>query len=710
MKQILQNISNGEIEYIELPKPSVAENDIIINTNVSLISSGTERMLLNFGKASYWEKARQQPEKFKEVLNKISTDGLLTTMDAVKYKLSQPLPLGYSNVGVITDVGRNVRGFSIGDRVVSNGPHAECVKVPQNLCALIPKNVDNESASFTVLASIGLQGIRLAEPTIGESFVVIGAGLIGLLTVQILIANGCKVLAIDLNDEQLELASQFGAITCNPSSVDTVTAGINFSKGDGVDGVIIAATTKSNDLISQAAQMSRKRGRIILVGVTGLELNRSDFYEKELTFKVSCSYGPGRYDPLYENKGQDYPLPFVRWTQKRNFEAILEMLNNDLINVKPLITHNFLFEDAKKAYKTLIHNKSLGIILNYKKSKQESVLQEVQLKKNNFNNKKSKIGFIGAGNYGSRVLIPAFKDAEAQLHTLITNGSYKSILQGKKFGFSKASTDVSEILTNQDINTVVIATRHDSHAHLVSKALESGKNVFVEKPLAINLSELKQVELSYKNFINTGNKVILMVGFNRRFSPHAQKMKALIDPIKAPKSFIITVNAGYIAPEHWTQDKKIGGGRIIGEACHFIDLMCYFANSKIISIQAHCMSNNNKTEKVEDNASITLGFMDGSFGTILYLSNGAKNFPKERVEIFVEGKILQLDNFKKLSGYGWNNFKKMNFWNQNKGQKDCIKAFLNSIRTNYSPISPEQIFEVTRTSIKVSEILRRQKR
>lgn len=712
MKQILQDLSNGDTLVLESPVVTSSFNSVIIHTTTTLISAGTERMLVGFGKASYLEKVRQQPEKVKMVLEKVKTNGLFATIDAVQSKLSQPLPLGYCNVGVVSEVGANVLNLKCGDRVVSNGPHADVVKVPKNLCVRIPDNVDDESAAFTVIASIGLQGLRLAAPTLGEAVVVIGAGLIGLLTVQLLKAQGCRVLAIDFDENKLKLARQFGAETCNPGAgEDVLAAALAFSRGQGVDAVLITASTKSSDPITQAAHMSRKRGRIVLVGVTGLELNRADFYEKELSFQVSCSYGPGRYEEQYEEKGLDYPIGFVRWTEQRNFEACLDMMASGQLDVKPLITHRYLFEDAVSAYETLTNDKSaLGIILQYTSDVAERGLREVTLRDDQkFDASKPVIGFIGAGNYASRMLIPAFKAANAQLHSIATSGGVNGVVHGKKAGFTQALSDVDRMLSDNLLNTVVIATRHNSHASLVCKALQAGKHVFVEKPLAISLEELAEVEASYHTAAMSGKRLHLMVGFNRRFAPQVQKIKALLAPVKEPKAFIMTMNAGAIPANHWTQDHAVGGGRIIGEACHFIDLMRYLAGCEIVSVEARRMGETPYLAVTEDNASITLGFADGSFGTIHYLANGASSFPKERIEVFTAGRILQLDNFRKLKGFAWPKFHKMNQWRQDKGQRACAAAFIASIEQGIaSPIPIEEIFEVARVTIDVATRLRQQ--
>jgi predicted dehydrogenase/threonine dehydrogenase-like Zn-dependent dehydrogenase len=713
MQQLLQDMAKGGTSAVSAPAPQVGREQILIHTTTTLISAGTERMLVGFGKASYLDKARQQPDKVKMVLEKAATDGLLTTIEAVRSKLAQPLPLGYCNVGVVAEVGAGVDGFKTGDRVVSNGPHADVVKVPKNLCAHIPDGMDDESAAFVVVASIGLQGIRLAQPTLGEAFVVTGAGLIGLLTVQLLRAQGCRVLAIDFDETKLALARTFGAATCNPGAgEDPVAAGMAFSRGQGVDGVIITASTPSNDPVAQAARMSRKRGRIVLVGVTGLELNRADFYEKELSFQVSCSYGPGRYDPNYEEKGQDYPLGFVRWTEQRNFEAVLDMLASGQLDVKPLITHRFAFEDVPKAYEALTADKTgLGMLLRYSSPASQRMVRHVTLKPGaTFTPLHPVVGFIGAGNYASRMLIPAFKAAGAQFHTIVTAGGINGVIHGEKAGFAEASTDMAALLDNAAINTVAIVTRHDTHARFVAQALQAGKHVFVEKPLAIDREGLGAVRAAY-DAAQTGapqGGPQVMVGFNRRFSPQVQKMKALLAPVKEPKSFIMTMNAGAIPTNHWTQDIAVGGGRIIGEACHFIDLMRFLAGSPIVAVQARRMGDAPGVAVTEDKASITLGFEDGSFGTILYLANGAASFPKERVEVFTSGRVLQLDNFRKLKGYGWPGFSKMNLWRQDKGQNACAAAFLQAVEKGVPAIPADEIFEVARVTIEVAEVLRQQ--
>jgi len=712
MKQVLQDMGKGTTILAEAPAPGVKSGCLLINTTKSLVSAGTERMLVDFGRSSYIEKAKQQPDKVKMVMDKVKTDGLMTTVDAIQSKLAQPLPLGYCNVGIVSEVGKGVEGFKSGDRVVSNGPHADVVRVVKNLCAKIPDNVNDETAAFTVVASIGLQGMRLAKPTLGEAFVVTGVGLIGLLIVQMLRANGCRVLAIDYDDNKLEIAKSYGAEICNPGrGADPVTAGMAFSRNKGVDGVIITASTKSDEPISQAANMSRKCGRIIMVGVTGMKLDRSEFYQKELSFQVSCAYGFGRGDKEYEDNGKDYPYGLVRWTEQRNFEAVLDMMSNGAIDVSKLVSYRYQFDDALSAYDKLLEDKSIiGIILEHDSDVDSRHIKNITLKEeSNFDSNNPVVGFVGAGNYASRILIPAFKEAGAQLHTISTSGGVNGVTHGKLSGFSQATTDTQAMINNPDINTIAVVTQHNSHAKFVSDSLNAGKNVFVEKPLALTYDDLNLVESSYNNSLKEGKLPHLMVGYNRRFAPQVQKMKALLDSTKGPKSFMMLMNAGDIPADSWVQDINAGGGRIIGEACHFIDLMRFLSGSEITSIQARKMGEDKGVEITEDKAAIILGFEDGSFGTINYLANGSSKFPKERIEVFVDGRVLQLDNFIKLKAYGWPGFNKMNLWSQDKGQKACAKVFLDAIKNgDNTPIPVDEIFEVARATIDAAQILRSQ--
>jgi predicted dehydrogenase/threonine dehydrogenase-like Zn-dependent dehydrogenase len=718
MKQILQNLKTGVTELVEVPCPQIKSMHLLIQTTRSLISAGTERMLVEFGKASWLAKARQQPDKVKQVIDKIRTDGLMPTIEAVQAKLGQPLPLGYCNVGVVEELGgpSQIQGLKKGDRVVSNGPHAEMVCVPKNLCARIPDGVSDEEAAFTVLGAIGLQGVRLAQPTLGECFVVIGLGLIGLMTIQILQANGCRVLGVDLDSTKCALARQFGAETVDLSQgEDPLLSANSFSRERGVDGVLITAATKSNEPVHQAAEMCRKGGRIVLVGVTGLNLKRDDFYKKELSFQVSCSYGPGRYDPEYEEKGHDYPLGCVRWTEQRNFEAVLDLMATGKLTVKPLISHRYSFTDAEKAYR-LINTEAepyIGIILDYEPGEStaaNTVLIPDPAKERTINllprmatQAVPVIGFIGAGNFAGLVLLPALQKSGARLKTICSSGGVTGTHLGKKFGFEKSTTDVEAIWGDPEINAVFIATRHDTHAPLVLKGLEAGKHIFVEKPLCLTKDELEEI-IKARNSRPAGpDSPLLMVGFNRRFAPQVLKMKKLLEAIPEPKSMIMTVNAGNIPPDHWTQDPKVGGGRIIGEACHFVDLLRFLAGHAIVGFQAAYMGRLDGADPCQDKATLTLSFANGSLGTVHYFANGNKSFPKERLEVFCAGRILQLDNFKALRGYGWKNFSRMRLWRQDKGHRAELLAFLDAITQGGSgPIPFTELVEVTETSIALS--------
>jgi predicted dehydrogenase/threonine dehydrogenase-like Zn-dependent dehydrogenase len=709
MKQILQDLKTGRTQLIDVPRPTASPGTIVIDTTASLISIGTERMLVEFGKASLISKARKQPEKVKQVLTKVMTDGLVATVDAVRSKLGQPIPLGYSNVGVVAETGAGVRGFAVGDRIISNGSHAETVRIPTNLCAHIPDGVDDETASFTVVASIGLQGIRLVQPTLGETIVVMGAGLIGLLTVQMLVANGCSVLATDFDENKLAMARGWGAETCNlGAGEDPVVKAAAMTSGRGVDGVIITASTASNDPVRQAAAMCRKRGRIVLVGVVGLALNRVDFYEKELSFQVSCSYGPGRHDPNYEQQGIDYPFGFVRWTEQRNFEAVLSMMATGRIDVAPMISRRVDFADAADAYDRLSEGNPLGVVLTYPRLAAERQDRTVTLREPGvYSPSAPVVGVIGAGNYASRVLIPAFKAAGASLNIIVSSAGVSAAIAAGRQSSAHASTDVDAALADPAINTLVIATQHDTHARLAARCLNAGKNVFVEKPLAIGHEELEAVRSAYEG--RTDSEPRLMVGFNRRFAPMVVKMVELLSNSEAPRSFVMTMNAGIMPPDHWTQDAVAGGGRIIGEACHFIDLMRFLADAPIVSIVARSMGRSASERVTEDKAFITINFENGSHGVIHYLGNGPASFPKERIEVFSGGRALQLDNYKLLRGFGWRGFNKMRTMRQDKGQAACAAAFVESIRSGRpSPIPADQIFEVAEWTIEAAEQIRAQ--
>jgi predicted dehydrogenase/threonine dehydrogenase-like Zn-dependent dehydrogenase len=689
MKQIIQDLSSGDTVLEEVPAPIVKPGHVLIQTTRSLVSLGTERMLVEFGKSNLFQKAMQQPDKVKEVLNKVKTDGLKPTINAVFNKLGQPLPLGYCNVGKVVAVGKGVDDISIGDRVASNGPHAEYVCIAKNLVSKIPENVSDEAASFTVIGSIGLQGIRLANPTFGETFVVIGLGLIGLMTAQLLKSNGCKVIGFDFDSAKVALAKQLGIDAVNPGDgVDQVAYVNNTTRNIGADAVIITATNKTNEIISQSAKMSRKRGRIILVGVVGLDISRADFYEKELTFQVSCSYGPGRYDDEYEQKGIDYPLAFVRWTEKRNFETILQAISSNLIQVEPLITERVLLEDYQQIYAEMKGSKSIASILVYPE-KSNNPSHSIEINTNKFQKGDGVVGIIGAGNFTSAMILPCLNRNSAKLKYISSSTGLTGTVLAKKYKISHSTTENSVIFKDQEVDLVLITTRHNSHAALAIEALRYGKNVFIEKPLALNQEELDKLIEVYKQSGKT-----ITVGFNRRFAPLAAEMKRALGNANTPMNIVATMNAGYIPSKVWIHDLEVGGGRIIGEACHFIDLITYLTGSKVKSVCMNALGT--QPEENTDNASILLKYENGTNAVINYFANGSKAYAKERIEVYHQERTLVLDNWRKLKGYGFNNFNSASS-GQDKGHQNQFNLLIESVKNGGESIIP--ISELVNTTL-----------
>ncbi|MFO0840245.1 MAG: bi-domain-containing oxidoreductase [Phycisphaerae bacterium] len=714
MKQVLQSLRNGQIEIADVPCPAVRAGHLLIQTSRSLISAGTERMLVEFGQAGLIAKARSQPDKVRQVLTKIKTDGLMPTLEAVFARLDEPLPLGYCNVGRVVEVGRDVEGFAVGDRVASNGAHAEMVCVPETLAARVPDALDDDSASFTVLGSIALHGVRLLQPELGERFVVVGLGLLGLVGAQLLRAHGCEVLGVDVNAARCDLARTMGCeAVCVGQGADPVQAALAFSRGGGVDGVLITASAKTDEIIHQAAQICRKRGRIVLVGVIGLNLRRADFYEKELSFQVSCSYGPGRYDPAYEGQARDYPRPYVRWTVARNFEAMLEAMAGKRLDARPLISKHFAHADAARAYETILQDGSaLGVLLDY--PEQPAPLQRVirlpgpamrgapgaTPSYSGGGAANPVVAVIGAGNFTKLMLLPAIKASGAVLHSVASAGGVTGLHAARKFDAQEASTDYRDILKNPAVQAVFITTRHSSHPAMVCEALEAGKHVFVEKPLAIDQEGLERVRAAHAKHPH----LQLLVGFNRRFAPHAVKIKELLSGRSQPLALSFLVNAGEIPRENWNQDHSVGGGRIIGEGCHFIDLLLFLVGHPIVSVQAAMFGPQTATR--DDKMSITLTFADGSIGTVHYWANGPKSFPKERLEVFSENRVLVIDNWRRLLTFDWRGAPRMNL-RQDKGHKAEVAAFVERIARGGPPLIPfSELEQVTRATFAAMEAAR----
>ena len=703
MKQIIQDLKDGKTILEDVPVPQIKSGYVLVKTSRTLVSLGTERMLVDFGKANFIDKARQQPDKVMQVLDKVKTDGIRPTYESVMNKLGQPLPLGYCNVGDVIAVGKGVTEFRIGDRVASNGPHAEYVLVPVNLAAKVPDGVSDEEAAFTVIGSIALQGIRLLNPLFGETVVVIGLGLIGLITAELLQANGCRVIAFDMDVEKVRLAQEKGVTAINiGSGSDPVAVVQELTSQIGCDGVIITASNSSDEIMHQAAEMSRKRGRIILVGVVGLKLRRDDLYKKELSFQVSCSYGPGRYDEAYEQRGQDYPLAYVRWTEKRNFEAVLQAIAKGQLDVKSLITERVKLADYLQIYGDMRKSGSIASILEYDTHKApDSVVTFPNAK---VSAGKGVLGIIGAGNFTASTILPQLAKTPAKLQAIASSGGLSATTLARKFSITKATTDYQTILNDKDIDTVLITTRHNNHASLVIESLKANKHVFVEKPLALNPEELDEIitlysSLSTSSFsaLSTQNSALfVMVGFNRRFAPLALKMKELLGDGQTPVNIVATMNAGFIPADFWVHDPEVGGGRIIGEACHFIDLCSYLAGSRVTAVCMNAMGTN--PDEMTDNATIILKYENGSNAVINYFSNGSKAYAKERIEVFSQQRVLVMDNWRKLSGYGFKNFKAMSSA-QDKGHANQFKLLVEKIQKGGEPLIPfRELVNTTRAS------------
>jgi predicted dehydrogenase len=690
VRQIIQDLKTGKTILEEVPVPQVREGCVLVQTTRSLVSLGTERTLVEFGKANFIDKARQQPDRVKQVLDKIRADGLMPTLEAVFTKLGQPLPLGYCNVGKVCAVGRGITEFAVGDRVASNGNHAEVVCVPQNLTAKIPDNVSDEEAVFAVIGSIGLQGIRLLRPDLGETIVVIGLGLVGLVTAALLKTNGCRVIGVDVDQQKLNTAAQKGIIPFNPAEDGDVIQFVQEkTRGIGCDGVVIAASAPGDTIIHEAACMSRKRGRIILVGVVGLNIRRDDFYKKEISFQVSCSYGPGRYDEDYENKGRDYPVGFVRWTEKRNFEAVLYALSAGSLDVKPFISEVLPLEDYGQIYGDMQKKGIIASILKYPEN--ISFRTTVPIELVHYSRVSTgKMGIIGAGNFTNSTMIPALLKAKASIKYIASAQGLSAKIAAKKANAEYATSDYKEILHDPEVNAVLISTRHNSHAKMVMDCLEADKNVFVEKPLCLNENELTDIIRIYRQKKN----LILTVGYNRRFSPFAVKMKQLLGT--SPLNIIATMNAGFIPPEIWVHDLAVGGGRIIGEACHFIDFCSFLSGSFVTAVCMNALGTN--PSENTDNVSILLKYQNGTNAAIHYFSNGSKAYSKERIEIYSHERTLVLDNWKNLTAYGFKGFSSMK-GRQDKGHRMQFSLFNERIARGEEALIPfDSIVNTARAS------------
>jgi predicted dehydrogenase/threonine dehydrogenase-like Zn-dependent dehydrogenase len=699
MKQLFQNLKSGET-YLEVVPVSVPTgNSVLIRSEVSLVSTGTERMVVEFGKAGYLKKARSQPARVRQVINKIGTDGLGPTINTVKARLDEPQPLGYSNVGIVEALGPEAVEFSVGERVVSNGRHAGCVLVPANLCAKVPEGLSSEAASFAIVGSIALEGVRLADPTLGETFVVFGLGLVGMLTAQILRANGCNVLGLDVSAERVQLCSDIGIPAQRiDDGFDAQRLSETFRSGiGGADGVIVTASTKGDEILNQSAQMCRKRGRVVLVGVVEPKFDRTSFYERELSLQVSCSYGPGRYDESYEDDGIDYPPEYVRWTANRNFQACLELFDKGLVDVRPLISRRVPFIDAPMVYDELVKGGLITCLLEYGENdtKMQSTVAQVRAAAPaKVVEGKVSLGIVGTGSFSRARLLPSLSKLSCEIKALASRHGASSAALARKHAVGYNTTDVDELLSDDTIDAVFITTRHDSHGKLTKAALESGKHVFVEKPLCITREEQAEIQAVYQEKGRSELKpegLLLMIGFNRRFSKLGVVLEMEVKRTGLPLNIVYSVNAGQLPAGHWILDREKGGGRLLGEGCHFIDFCNFLVGSNVA--ETVCTS----PDKGLSDFVITLSYDNGSTATIVYYCDGSKRYPKEVVQVSVGGRSYSLENFMRLRRYGTAAASSPFHWpSQDKGHHAGFKAFVDAVGTEgVCPIPFEELMSST---------------
>lgn len=707
MKQLLQNIKTGQTIVEDVPIPTPREGQALVKVFASLVSAGTERMVVEFAEKSYLGKARSRPDLVKQTLDKAKREGILPTVQAVFNRLDQPMGLGYSTAGTIVALGKNMQGFRVGQRVACAGggyaTHAEYNLVPRNLLTPLPKNVDFESAAFTTLGAIALHGFRLAEPQLGENVAVIGLGLLGLLTIQMADAAGCNVLGIDIDPKRVKLASSLGLEAVARPQAESAAAA--FTQNRGFDSIIICADTSSNDPVELAGIIARDRAKVVATGAVGLNFPRKIYYEKEISFINSRSYGPGRYDLNYEENGQDYPFGYVRWTEGRNFQAVVDLMASGKLKVAPLISHRFDIEEGVKAYEVITGKKKepfLGVLLKYPDVEKSESSKVIRFNVPTFKHSNViTLGVLGAGLFANSTLLPILKsNKDFELVGIASSGGLHAQHSGRKFGFQYATSSEDEIINDPKINTVAILTRHDTHADLVVKALKAGKHVFVEKPLAINEKQLTQITKAL-----AAHDSLLTVGFNRRFASLIRNLKSQISNRVEPLHAHYRVNAGFIPANHWTQDPAIGGGRIIGEACHFVDVLTFLVGTAPVSVTAHALPNNGKYS--EDNVSMTFTFADGSVGVVDYLANGDKSMPKERLEVFCGGMVAVLDDYVSLTTVK-DGKKKVESGAQDKGWRGEMAAFADALKAGKEPpISYEHLIGVTKSTFAAVESIRR---
>lgn len=712
MRQLLQNMRDGKTVVVDVPTPSIRSKTALIQTAVSLVSAGTERMVVEFAEKNLIGKATSRPDLVKQVLSKARREGVIPTVEAAFNKLDQPMALGYSSAGVILEVGEGLKGFKPGDRVACGGGgyavHAEAAIVPQNLLVHLPDNVDFESAAFTTVGAVAIQGFRLANPQLGDRVCVIGLGLLGLMTVGIANAAGCKVFGVDISPARVELAGKFGAQASIRQECEQAAEA--FTRGRGFDSVLICADTSSNDTVELAGILARDRAVVVAVGAVGMDIPRKIYYEKELDFKISRSYGPGRYDPGYEEGGKDYPIGYVRWTEGRNMEAFVELLSSGRLDVKPLISHRFEIGQAAEAYELITgkqHKPFLGVILTYPEQSPAVFERRVAYPASVASNVSSIIvNVLGAGNYANAVFLPAVKkSANSTFRGIASASGLSASHAAKRFGFQYASSSEEEVLNDPDANTLILLTRHHLHARQVISALKAGKHVYCEKPLAINEIELSEIDALLQN----EGLPLLTVGFNRRYAPLSIQLKRFLENRPEPMMVHYRINAGFLPANHWLHDPNQGGGRIIGEGCHFIDYLTFLVGQSPCSVIAAGLPNGSRYH--QDNVILTFNFPDGSVGSISYLANGNKNYSKERIEVFSGGKIGILDDFRSLEMVTEDQRKRVvSRFSQDKGHQAAWKAFCAAIIAGGpAPIPYDQLIGVTKASFAAVEALKIEK-
>ncbi len=704
MKQLLQEMRSGETHIVEVPVPQPTAKTVLVKTAASLISVGTERMLVEFAQQSMLGKAKSRPDLVRQVVDKAKREGIANTLDAALNRLDQPMALGYSSAGTIVEVGTELQGFKHGDRVACGGGgyavHAEYAVIPQNLMVKVPDEVSLEHASFATLGAVAMQGFRLAQPQVGDRIAIIGLGLLGLLTVGIAQAAGCTVLGIDLDPKRVKLARQLGAQAVLRKNAEEAAQA--FSKGQGMDAVIICADSKSNDPVTLAGEIARSKAKVVAVGAVGLNIPRKAYYQKELDLVVSRSYGPGRYDTDYEEKGIDYPIAYVRWSEQRNMESFIDLLASKKLDLEPLISHRFPIEEAAQAYAMITAEKKepfLGVILTYPGNADEKQVSVFNINAPIVRLRPGEVialGVLGAGNYALSTFLPVVKKVGGIAPVGIVSGSGLSASHAAhKFGFGFAGSDPEIIFSDAAINVVAILTRHHLHSEQVMRAFETKKHIYCEKPLAINQSQLDRAVTG----LSQAESSLLMVGYNRRFAPLAQKMKTFLEGRSEPMVIHYRANAGLLPLDHWTQDPAVGGGRIIGEACHFIDFLTFMVGQNPTSVSAVALPDNGKYN--QDNVVISLTYPDGSLGTITYVANGDKAYTKERVEAFCGGRVAVLDDFRWLDMTQKGRVKRVkSALHQDKGHRDAWTAFIESIRNHGTPPIPyDQLITTSITSL-----------